>query len=65
MERLCYDIHNIRLLCVPCHIKTHAEQRSHSKEAHKQRENDRLSQWIARHERPNGGDPYPTETPGA
>ena len=54
MERLCYDIHNIRLLCVPCHIKTHAEQRSHSKEAHKQRENDRLSQWIARHSKPNG-----------
>jgi len=53
MERLCYDIHNIQLLCVPCHIKTHAEQRSHSKEAHKQRENDRLSQWIARQGRPN------------
>ena len=52
MERLCYDIHNIQLLCVPCHIKTHAEQRSHSKEAHKQRENDRLSQWIARQGRP-------------
>lgn len=49
MERLCYDIHNIRLLCVPCHIKTHAEQRSHSKEAHKQRDGDRLAQWIAKH----------------
>ena len=49
MQRLCYDWqHNIQLLCVPCHIKTHAEQRSHSKEAHKQRENDRLSQWIAK-----------------
>ena len=54
MERLCYDIHNIRLLCVPCHIKTHAEQRSHSKEAHKQRESDRLSQWIAKHSKANG-----------
>ena len=52
MERLCYDVHNIRLLCVPCHIKTHAEQRSHSKEAHKQRENDRLAQWIAKHSKP-------------
>ena len=57
MQRLCYDVHNIQLLCVPCHIKTHAEQRSHSKEAHKQRENDRLSQWIARQERPKDGDP--------
>lgn len=58
MERLCYDWqHNIELLCVPCHIKTHAEQRSHSKEAHKQRENDRLSQWIARQGRPKDSDP--------
>ena len=57
MQRLCYDTHNIQLLCVPCHIKTHAEQRSHSKEAHKQRENDRLSQWIARQGRPKDGDP--------
>jgi 5-methylcytosine-specific restriction endonuclease McrA len=65
MERLCYDWKtNIRLLCVPCHIKTHAEQRSHSKEAHKQRENDRLSQWIARQGRPKDGTD-PTETPGA
>ena len=65
MQRLCYDIHNIQLLCVPCHIKTHAEQRSHSKEAHKQRENDRLSQWIARQGRQKDGGPAPTETPGA
>lgn len=58
MQRLCYDWqHNIQLLCVPCHIKTHAEQRSHSKEAHKQRENDRLSQWIARQGRPKDDDP--------
>ena len=57
MQRLCYDTHNIQLLCVPCHIKTHAEQRSHSKEAHKQRENDRLSQWIARQGRPKDSDP--------
>ena len=65
MERLCYDWrNNIQLLCVPCHIKTHAEQRSHSKEAHKQRENDRLSQWIARQGRPKDGTDT-TETPGA
>ena len=54
MEQLCYDENNIRLLCVPCHIKTHAEMRSHGKKAHKQRENDRLSQWIARHSKSNG-----------
>ena len=32
MERLCYDPNNIRLLCVACHIKTHAEAKSHTKE---------------------------------
>ena len=51
MERLCYDPDNVRLLCVPCHIAVHTEQRSHSKEAHKQREDDRLSQWISRQSR--------------
>ena len=48
MERLCYDPDNVRLLCVPCHIAVHTEARSHSKEAHQQREDDRLSQWISR-----------------
>ena len=28
----CYDPSNIRLLCIPCHIKTHQEMRSHTKE---------------------------------
>ena len=37
MERLAYDVTNIRLLCVACHIKTHKEARSHTKE--KVREN--------------------------
>ena len=32
MERLCYDVSNIQLLCVPCHIKAHAEMRSHTQE---------------------------------
>ena len=32
MRRLAYDVHNIELLCVPCHIKTHQEMRSHTKE---------------------------------
>ena len=32
MERLAYDVNNIRLLCVDCHIKTHQEMRSHTKE---------------------------------
>ena len=32
MERLAFDVNNIELLCVPCHIKTHQEMRSHTKE---------------------------------
>ena len=32
MRRLAYDVGNIELLCVSCHIKTHQEMRSHTKE---------------------------------
>ena len=32
MERLAYDVGNIELLCIPCHIKTHQEMHSHRKE---------------------------------
>jgi len=32
MERLAYDVNNIELLCVSCHIKTHQEMHSHKKE---------------------------------
>ena len=32
MKRLAYNVSNIELLCVPCHIKTHQEMRSHTKE---------------------------------
>lgn len=32
MRRLAYDTNNIELLCVPCHIKTHQEMYSHTKE---------------------------------
>ena len=50
MERLCFDAaHNLRALCVPCHIRTHQEAKSHTTAAHKQRQDDRLSQWIAKH----------------
>ena len=31
-ERLAYDVSNIELLCIPCHIKTNQEMRSHTKE---------------------------------
>ena len=32
MKRLAYNANNIELLCIPCHIKTHQEMRSHTKE---------------------------------
>lgn len=32
MERLAYDVNNVRLLCIPCHIKVHQEMRTHTKE---------------------------------
>lgn len=32
MEQLCYNPANIELLCIPCHIKTHQEMRTHTKE---------------------------------
>ena len=32
MEMLAYNPNNCQLLCVPCHIKTHQEMRSHTKE---------------------------------
>ena len=32
MERLAYDVNNVRLLCVPCHIKVHQDMRTHTKE---------------------------------
>ena len=32
MERLAYDVNNIELLCIPCHIKTHQEMHSHREE---------------------------------
>lgn len=32
MRQLAYDVSNIELLCIPCHIKTHQEMHSHKKE---------------------------------
>ena len=49
MERLAYDVNNIELLCIPCHIKTHQEMRSHTKEqvqANKKRGAERRASWL-------------------
>ena len=31
MERLAYNTANLEALCIPCHIKTHAEAKSHTR----------------------------------
>ncbi len=49
MEQLCFNPSNLQALCIPCHIKVHQEERSHTTEAHKKREDDRLKRWIERH----------------
>lgn len=49
MEDICYRVANLQALCIPCHIKVHQEARSHTKEAHKKREDDRLARWKERH----------------
>ena len=50
MERLCYDWqNNIELLCVPCHIKTHQEMRSHKADKvaeNKRRGTERRASWL-------------------
>ena len=51
MEALCFNPSNLQALCIPCHIKVHADAHSHTKAAHKQREDERLERWKAKHER--------------
>lgn len=52
MARLCFNPDNLQSLCISCHANLHRQARSHSREAHKQREEDRLKRFIERH----GGD---------
>ena len=49
MRRLAYDVNNIELLCVACHIKTHKEMRSHAKDKvieNKTRGAERRASWL-------------------
>ena len=49
MERLAYDVGNIELLCIPCHIKTHQEMRSHKADKvaeNKRRGAERRASWL-------------------
>ena len=49
MEQLCFSVDNLQALCIPCHQRLHREANSHTKEAHKQRADERLTRWIASH----------------
>ena len=49
MDRLAYNVSNIELLCVACHIKTHQEMRSHKADKvaeNKRRGADRRASWL-------------------
>ena len=51
MEALCFNEapeQRLEALCIPCHASIHKAERSHSKQAHKQREDDRLERWKQR-----------------
>lgn len=59
MEQLCYNPANIELLCVPCHIKTHQEMRSHTREKvkeNKQRARQRFMELNDPNFNPKGND---------
>lgn len=46
MERLCYDERNVRLLCIPCHIKAHQDMRSHTTAELKANRQRRQERWV-------------------
>lgn len=48
MESLCFNPLNLQALCISCHARIHREERSHTKQVHKQRAEERLSRWILR-----------------
>jgi hypothetical protein len=48
MERLAFDIHNLRALCIPCHIATHKEMGKGTKDNRKEREEQRQARWMER-----------------
>lgn len=60
MKRLAYNVNNIELLCIPCHIKTHQEMYSHTKEKvaeNKARGRERRASWLdPNYEANNGGE---------
>ena len=52
MELLMFSVSNLRALCLQCHSDIHAAERSHSKEAHEERQADALARFKAKHPSP-------------
>lgn len=62
--RLAYSPSNLMSLCFACHSDIHKADRSHSKEAHQERGEARLSAWAARREEARASEGGCDETPG-
>lgn len=50
MERLAYDVSNVRLLCVPCHIAAHVELKSHTKANVQERKQQKRIDFMRRND---------------
>ena len=55
MEMLAFSTTNLMSLCFRCHGEIHKAERSHSKEAHKQRQEEALARWKERRKNINPG----------
>ena len=62
MRRLAYNVSNIELLCVACHIKTHQEMRSHTKEKVKENKTRARARFLEAND-PNYQPPKALEAP--
>ena len=56
---LCFRWTNLQSLCYQCHAEIHREAHSHTKAAHRDREQERFIQWMARHRGSEGEEKNP------
>ena len=49
MRALCFNPANLQSLCIMHHAKVHKELKSHTREAHQQRQADAISRWVEKH----------------
>ena len=60
MERLAYDVNNVRLLCVQCHIAAHVELKSHTKANVQERKQQKRIDFMRRND-PNFREDKPSD----